>query len=372
MNPTSEKNLTPWKNLIEFLDQNHRNFIPRSPRFQDREEEKLVIHKHTAKLLIGSKSQDWREFLDTVDPESIAKTKDFLAPFMGRNKKEYPPELKKNLVATIQSFEEFAEEALSNKTERDLFKIGKFCDAIDYFSKSESHTFLFLYFLPKYVKNKEVSELLNSSQGYKELVYWGATRFLDNFGLKLQRHFRITRTALKDEAAQNLVQELGSREASLKQEIEQLQQENETLKAEQEKQRDRDFEEALVQLTQALQNRPQPILNQVFSYLQTLQKMSEEGNGELSLSGREALGVLITFEEIIDTLKTLNICPFPESMNQTFSLKQEKLGEYNYIEGSPFNGNDDTKQVRCLTPGWRVGEKIITPAQVKEVNETQL
>ena len=369
MNMTSEINLTPWKNLIEFFDENYHNFIPRSPRFQDRQEEKSVIHKYTAKLLLETTSNDWREFLNTVEQDSLQKTKDFLAPFMARKRKEYPKELNSNLEKAVKTFSEFAEEALTEKAERDLFKIGQFCDAVDYLNKSDSHTFLFLYVLPKYVENEEISQLIRSSKGYQELVYWGATRFLDKFCFKLQRHFRITRTALKEEAAQNLVQELGAKESYLKKEIEALQQENETLKAEQEQLRDRAFQESLISLTQKLQNRPQPLLTQVFSYLKTLQKLSENQEGELSLSNREALGILITFEELIETLKSLNIHPFPENLNQTFTLKQEQLGEYNYSEGSSFNGENDKKTVRCITPGWKVGDTIITPAQVKEVTE---
>jgi len=221
--------------------------------------------------------------------------------------------------------------------------------------------------LPEYINDKEVSDLISSSQGYRELIYWGATRFLDNFGLKLQRHFRITHTALKDQAAQNLVQELGSRENQLKQEIERLQEENEQLKENQKELRDRAFQEALCQIAQKLQNRPQPVLNQIFSYLRILQNLSESQEGELSLSSREALGVLITFEELINTLKDLNIEYYPKKIEETFYLKQDQLGEYNYIEGSPFQGNEDTKKVRCTTPGWCVGKEIITPACVKEV-----
>ncbi len=59
----------------------------------------------------------------------------------------------------------------------------------------------------------------------------------------------------------------------------------------------------------------------------------------------------------------------PWDTSQSFELRSEKLGEYSYVEGSAFTDSEDQKIVRCIRPGWRVGEEIITPARVKEITE---
>jgi len=120
MNTESQTKIIPWKNFVNFLNESYQNFIPRNPRLQNQQEDKLVIHRETAKLILKTTSEDWREFLDSIESENFQITKDFLAPFMGKNRKEFPPQLKENFNHNIKKITEYAEYALINEPDKDL------------------------------------------------------------------------------------------------------------------------------------------------------------------------------------------------------------------------------------------------------------
>ncbi len=150
--------------------------------------------------------------------------------------------------------------------------------------------------------------------------------------------------------------------------MELLQQENEKLKKELSEIRSQALQSAVCQLVTTLQKQDQPVLDQIMLLYQRLNKMSES-NSELSLSPSDSLGILIALENLLQALNSLNVTRYPAQEDQVFELQSEQLSAYAYVEGSAFANSEDKKVVRCIHPGWRVGEEVITPARVKEVTE---
>jgi hypothetical protein len=64
----------------------------------------------------------------------------------------------------------------------------------------------------------------------------------------------------------------------------------------------------------------------------------------------------------------LGIEPYPKSLKGKLELSQNQLSEYAYMEGKAFVNEQEIKQVECIQQGWKVGEIVITPAKVRELN----
>ena len=94
-----------------------------------------------------------------------------------------------------------------------------------------------------------------------------------------------------------------------------------------------------------LQNQSQPVLTQILTLKERLDQSLAENQ---PLSNTTALTCLITLEDIIKAFHCLNLIPFPNNLNLNFTITGEQLGEYNYISGSPFNHNQDCKQLLPL------------------------
>jgi molecular chaperone GrpE (heat shock protein) len=356
---------SPWGKLVNFLNDSYREFLPKSQKDKQRQEAIAPIHHKCVRVV--KKGDSWKEILNRKFDSSEYEAAENFCFHLSRKYSESPQTVRQQLQANLSQFVELAEYAFADSENRDLTKMSEFCEVIEYFKNSQERTFLFLAELPSVVDRK-VGVLLNSSPGYKTLLKWGASRFLGDLGLKLQREFKITRTALKDEAAQNLARELGETEANLKQEVERLELENENLKKELEEVRSQALHAAVCQLATTLQKQPQPVLDQIILLYQRLNKMSES-NSDLSLSSSESLSMLIALENLLQALKSLNVTPYPAEYDLVFELQSGQLSVYEYIEGSAFANSEDKKVVRCTHPGWRVGEEVITPARVKEVTE---
>lgn len=356
---------SPWGRLVNFINASYREFMPKSQKDKQRQEAIAPIHHKCVRLV--KEGDSWEEILkikiDSVEYEAAKK----FFYYLSKKNSESPQEVRQQLQANLSQFAELAEYAFTDSENRDFTKLSEFSEVIYYFNKSEERTFVFLSELPSVVE-QDVREMLNASPGYQTLLKWGASRFLGDLGLKLQREFKITRTALKDEAAQNLARELGETEANLTQEVERLEMENENLKKELEEVRSQALHAAACQFATTLQKQPQPVLDQIMLLYQRLNKMSQS-NSDLSLSSSESLSILIALENLLQALKSLNVIRYPAQEDQVFELQSEQLGAYAYVEGSAFTNSEDKKVVRCIHPGWRVGEEVITPARVKEVTE---
>lgn len=112
-------------------------------------------------------------------------------------------------------------------------------------------------------------------------------------------------------------------------------------------------------------NQQQPVLSQLFTLYKKLDNCLE--NNE-SLSPTDTLTYFITIESLLTAFKQLNISQFPEKIEGTFEITGEDLdnNKYNYTSGSQFFNKDDKKIVKCITPGWKVDDQIVTPAKVEE------
>jgi len=356
---------SPWGRLVNFLNDAHREFVPRSQKDKERQSHVAPIQKKC--VIVLNSGETWEEILNEQIESSEYDTAEKFFFHLSRKYSESPQTVRQQLQKNLSQFVELAEYAFADSENRNLTKLSEFCEVIDYFKKSQERTYLFLAELPS-VGDENVSALLKSSVGYQTLLKWGASRFLNEFGWQLQKEFNITPTAIKEEAAQNLVRELGETEANLTNQVELLQQENEKLRNELSEMRSQALQSAVCQFAKTLQTQPQPVLDQIIFLYQRLNKMSES-NSELSLSPSDSLSILIALENLLKALNSLNVTPYPAEYDRVFELQSEQLSVYEYIEGSAFANSEDQKVVRCVHPGWRVGEEVITPARVKEVTE---
>ena len=354
-----------WGRLVNFLNYSYRGFVPRSQKDKERQEAIAPIHKKCVRVV--KEGDSWKKILNRKFDSFEYEAAENFCFHLSSKYRESPQEVREQMQAKLNQFVELAEYAFADSENRDLTKLSELGEVIDYFKKSREKTYLFLSELPSVLEPKD-REMLNSSAGYQALLKWGASPSLKGFGWQLQKEFNITQTAIKEEAAQNLVWELGETEANLTNQVELLQQENEKLKKELSEIRSQALQSAVCQLVTTLQKQSQPVLDQIMLLYQRLNKMSES-NSELSLSPSDSLSILIALENLLQALNALNVTRYPAQEDKVFELQSEQLSLYEYIEGSAFANSEDKKIVRCIHPGWRVGEEVITPARVKEVTE---
>ncbi len=363
-------NSSPWYKLAKFFDNTYQEFIPKDER-QKEQKNVASIHKRCVAIIKEQPNQNWDEIIEkNFSYKNQQEAKDFFyyistKPGQKRSEAASPAQVCQQLNQKLKEFVNLAEYAFIDTDNRDLIKLNLIADIIQSYQRSE-RTFLFLSELPSALDEQSRS-ILESSKGYQKILEWGASILLKKFWHHLQQEYRLTVDAITDEAAQNLARELGETETNLKNQLELLEAENNELKNTLAKIHDQSLQEAVCKLAKTLQGQPQPVLDQIFTLYNRLNKMSEEEQ-ELSLTSSECLSVLITLESLITAFQTLNIIPFPDNTQTAFELEGKELDEYSYIEGSVFADKEDKKLVICIKPGWRVGEQIITPARVKETN----
>ncbi len=187
--------------------------------------------------------------------------------------------------------------------------------------------------------------------------------------MDLMKHFRVTRSAIKDEAASNLVLSIGEIERDLRTQISILEQEKLELEYQLEEIRNQAHQEALIKITHYLQNGRQPALDQIQQIIGLLEDQIEE-NGEPELSSEQALSVFISLRNLMEILQKLGIEAYPKSLKGSFEISQVDLSEYTYTEGKPFANEQEIKRVECIQPGWRVGKTVITPAKIRELTSS--
>lgn len=355
-----------WSKLALFCNQYYLNFTPQKHKNQKCQTSVTQIQLKCVEVIAKDTFENWEELINKNFSESEQKIANKFYYRLTYKYKESPAKIRQNLQANLKRFCELIEYAFVESENRDLVKISEFVDIINSFGNSSEQTFLFLSELPT-VLNDDASKTLLTSIGYQTIVKWGASPYLRKFGLQLQRNFHLTRTAIKDEVAQNLVRDLGETETILRSQIERLLIENQELQACLKDIHVRASQTTTYQLAKTMQSQTQPVLDQVFALHQKLAKISET-ESNLTVTDREALSVLITLESLLYAFKKINITYFPQDISKVFELTSDRLGEYAYIEGSAFSNKEDKKIVRCVSPGWKVGEEIVTPARVKEVS----
>ena len=364
-------NSSPWYRLANFFDNTYEEFIPRRDDWQREQKYLASIHKKCVFIMKEQTNKNWEEIIDkNFSYSEQQEAKNFFyyistKPGQKRSEADSPAQVCQQLNQKLQEFVNLAEYAFIDTDNRDLIKLNSIADIIQSYQRSE-RTFLFISQIPSAL-DEQSRTILESSKGYQKILEWGASPLLRRFWQHLQQEYRLTVDAITDEAAQNLARELGETETNLKNQLELLEAENNELKNTIATIQEQSLQEAVCKLAKTLQGQPQPVLDQIFTLYNRLNKISEDEQ-ELSLTSSECLSVLITLESLIRAFKTLNLTTFPDNTQTAFELEGKELDEYSYTEGSAFAGKEDKKLVICIKPGWRVGEQIITPARVKETN----
>ncbi len=355
---------SPWNSLAMFCNDSYREFIPWSEKNQKSKELDVKVQKKCVILLTKAQSSTWDEIVaQNFEHREQKAAREFFF-YLSRKHRDSPVEVLRQLKINLTQFVELAEYAFTDSGNRDLVKLALIADVISHYQKSEQ-TFLFLSELPS-VLDEEPRSILQSSNGYQTILHWGSSRFLKNFWPLLQQKFRITSDVIRDEATQNVLQECGETEVSLRSQIELLKIENDELQNQIKDISSHSEQSAVYKFAKNLQNQSNPILDQIVLLYQGLKKSEDEG---LPLSSTDSLSVLIALEGLLEALKSLNINQFPADTSQSFELRGDQLGEYSYVEGSAFADSEEKKMVRCIRPGWRVESELITPARVKEITE---
>lgn len=354
-----------WGKIALFLNRSYKRFIPFETQ-EDHEKEKQVklakIQREAINNLWHNPDLDWQKLIEQNPPKNQEFVKTYYY-YLSRKFTNSPSQIKEIWHQNLQKLVKLLEDVLAEDKQQDLLKISELSDIFFQFQGSSAKTFFVLYQLPLYLESKD-AQIIKNSFGYQKIIDSEATRFLKDFALQLQKHFHITKIAIQEQVSENLVQHLGETEATLRNQLEILQQDNQLFKNEIESIKTKAFQEATFQLGKTLQSQTQPVLTQILTLKERLDQTLTENN---PLSNTDALTCLITLEDIIKAFHCLNLIPFPSNLNANFTITGEQLGEYNYISGSSFTNNQDCKQVRCIRQGWRINEQIITPAQVEEI-----
>lgn len=261
----------------------------------------------------------------------------------------------------MQKFVQLIDYLLSNEQHCDLNKLAELNKIIDNFKGHSSRTFLFLRQFPLYLDAKNAELILNSF-GYQTILEYGDYYAIKNLGIKLKIYLDVTPQKIQEQVAKNIVEQLGETEANLSYQLDLLQDEVNFLRNEIELIKTTAMQEANYELAKSLENQNFPVLTQILTLKERLDKTLAE---KVPLSDKDTLIFSIVLENILKAIKSLGIVPFPANVNIEFSITEEELGKYNYTKGSSFNKN--SKLVRCTSQGWQMGERIIASASVEEI-----
>lgn len=360
--------ISPWTELALFCNNNYLKLIPRNKDKQDYQRRKAPIQYKCVEIILEETDLDWLDLKQKFS-ENQQKTADNYYFHLSNRFRNNPADVLATIEKIATEFINLLPEVIGENVGEDLLKTNQFIELLDKINGSAEKTFLFLKILPNFLP-KEAEKILNQSKGYKELVYWGSSMFLKEFAYEFLKEFKITRRDIQQQTAQNLVQELGETETKLQQQIDWLELENKELKETIETLTNESFQEAVIQFAQILQNQSQPTLDQIYR-VHTKLKELEQTEDNLSLNSRESLSVLIFLENLLKGLESVKLEYFPKNTDETLIISGEELGEYAYIEGTPFTEVNDYKKVRCVYPGWRVGNQVITPARVAEISQNE-
>ncbi len=360
---------TAWPRFAEFCDQHVRDFTPRSPEKRAQALDDSRLHRRCADLLVkgheaplGTVVQT--EFADEREKERALTflrscLEDRWRPRGGRPLQQSSSVVSERLRADANRLADCLERGLGQQ--RDLVALDALADILQRYQGSRS-TYLMLCALNA-VLPEPGKGILERSNGFANLLAWGATPFLRDFWFRFQRQMGATRVAIKTEAAQNLARELSETEDSLSLELERIRARLAAVEAELVKSREDSQAAAVLALGTRLQDRPNPVLDQLVETLARLRARAEtDGFG---LAG-DLLSALIIMEEILEGLQSLGLRHFPQNLAEPLVITEADLSRFHYVGGTPFRASGDSRRVRCLKPGWEVAGRVITPARVVE------
>jgi molecular chaperone GrpE (heat shock protein) len=350
-----------WGQFLLFVENHYKEFVPRL------QESNLNFVKNiqvAIKILNEYNQESWVEILSRI-PQIQRVDADELYRHISRSKRLTPQEVYQESQTAIRGLINNAEYGFLDTENRDIGRISQLCDAINYFQNHQSKTYFILAQLEASVP-EDAKPLFAASKGFQQMIQAGPNRKLQDFGMALMKHFRITRSAIKDEAASNIVLSMGELERDLRTQISILEQEKSELEYQLQQTRSKARQEALREIAHFLQNGRQPALDQIQQMIRLLESQAEE-TGEPELSSEQALSVFIILRNLMKILQELGIETYPKSLKSKFEISQVDLAEYAYIEGTPFTNEQEIKTVKCIQQGWRVGETVITPAKVREL-----
>lgn len=272
-NPVSQAELasSPWGKLTFFLDRALGDITPRSFGKKRQYSELAVIQIKCLEKLLNYKTNNWDDLLDELeelDDEEYNKAENFYYHLS----RKYSIRPDKFITFWHQKISEFVDlfEKIVNSDQLDLIKLENFANIIDNFNRSRERSFWFLHQLPYYLDEKNKYFLLNS-ESYQTIIQFGASEYISKFGYQLQKEFNLTRTDIKEKAAQNLVQELGETENNLRAEISRLENENQELEREIQDIKENSLQEAVYTLAKSLQDeQQQPVLINSLAFIKRL------------------------------------------------------------------------------------------------------
>lgn len=361
---------SPWYRLARFFNESAKEVTPRNEDSKRYQNFVAPVHQKCIQVLKKVNTESWNEIINNEfeyqERRDAGEFFFFVSTRPGQKRTDAiaPKEVLQQLETDLKDFIQLAPYAFVPSENHDLVKIHALSEIMSYYQRSEK-TFLFLSELPSLLDN-ESRQIIEASPGYQEILHWGASKFLNRLWQRLRDNFGINVNNVSEDTLYKLLRDLEDTKDYLKQQVQQLELENQDLKKTIQENQVQALQQATYKLAKTLQTQPQPVLDQIFIQSQKLNKLAESGQ-KLSLSETDCLGIMITFNALLTSLKDLNITPYPSNIEATFKLETQQMGEYIYVEGSSFVNSQDVKTVRCIRPGWRVGEEIVTPAPVKEI-----
>lgn len=353
----------PWGQFLLFVEDFYGKYIP--PSTED--DKKLAnILQSAIKTFNQHHQESWRQILHRIPPSSNKVIDDFYY-YLSNRRKLTPQEVYQESQAAIQGLINNAEYGFIHTDNKDIGRISQLSDAINYFQKHRSKTYLVLSQLEAYVP-EDAKKFFAASQVFQGIIASGAHEILTDFGMALMKHFKVTRTAIKDETAKNLVSGIGEIERQLKTQISILEAEKLELTRELQQLREQGHQEIVTQIAQELQNGSQRALDQIQKIISLIQPQIE-ASGEAQISSDDALAIFIVLRNLMTIFQKLGIETYPKSLKDSFTISQVDLAKYAYVGGTPFTNYTEIKQVQCIQKGWKVNDNIITPAKVQELTD---
>lgn len=359
-----EMESNPWGQFLLFVEKSHKQFTQYRP-LGERDRENSRVIGQAIQLLNNHPDQQWDDLLSRLSQSEKTYVDQEFYFYISNRKRLTPQEVYQESQVALNDIIDNAKYGFINSVNRDIGRISKLCDAINYFQGSQAKTYLILTQLEARV-SPDFQRMFEVSYGFRQLIDSGLARELRDFGIKLMKYFQITRIAIQNEVASNLVLGLGEVERNLKTKISILEQEKSELERQLQESCSKAHEVAMVKIARSLQNGKQPALERLQQIIHILNSQMQE-NGEPELSSEQALTVLITTRNIMKVLQENGIENYPELTKSKFEISQVDLSSFAYVEGEPFTTEDESKQVECIRRGWKVGATVITPAQVRAV-----
>lgn len=385
-----------WRNFVLFIDEAHSDYIPLTEEKRNLRAITAAVERKCIELLLADPGDDWSALVEhnfaEIEARKIALEFFRYVKKASRASDPTPAAFVAQFKLDLDEFVALTEAILAREDGRDPNRLQRFVKLLNrYGSGTASRSFLLLVTLLD-VLPAPAATLLQTSPGYHAILQAGSFRSLPTLWRDLQRHFKLDTErdlhksvaeataieqpiAVQAMPAQPVIEQtavVGFAQPIVEEDPLELRQHLQTAQARiailedmVSKTQQQAQQTAIQSFARALQNRPNPALDQLFTLHRWLQK---EMNNGVTLSS-DLLRIFITLEDVLESFDVVGIASFPSHLEMPFTLQGDQLGEFAYVEGSPFNGRADIKTVTCVRPGWRVGETIITPARVKEVKK---